>query len=103
MVSDYFNVESMGVRAAPIVESQEDTRAKFILKETTKRIGDRFQTGLLRKYDEVIFPNSYFMALKRLQGIERKMSRDPLFAKTYKDVFKGYLDTYVKFPLMAST
>ncbi|XP_065361898.1 uncharacterized protein LOC135955477 [Calliphora vicina] len=92
IVTDYFNVENMGVRAAPIVESDEDVRAKRILNESTRKVGDRFQTGLLWKYDEVSFPNSYSMALKRLEGIEKKMKRDPVFSKAYKEVMQGYID-----------
>lgn len=91
IVTNYFNIESMGVRAAPIIECDDDVRAKGILHESTKRVGDRFQTGLLWKYDDVKFPNSYPMALGRLEGIERKMKRDPDFSAAYKEVMNGYV------------
>ncbi|XP_041450173.1 uncharacterized protein LOC121404578 [Drosophila obscura] len=63
-----------------------------ILQETTKRTGQRFQTGLLWKEDDTSLPNSYNMALKRLVKIERKMRRDANFAQAYN----GIMDDYVK-------
>ncbi|XP_073819921.1 uncharacterized protein [Musca autumnalis] len=92
MVADYFNVESMGVRAVPLVESDDDVRAKRILHETTKRIGDRFQTGLLWNKDEVKFPDSYPMAISRLEGIERKMKKDLNFSAAYREIIQKYID-----------
>ncbi|XP_055542957.1 uncharacterized protein LOC129728539 [Wyeomyia smithii] len=47
-------------------ESAEDKRARSILEHTTKRVGNRFETGLLWAKDDVSFPDSYPMALKRL-------------------------------------
>ncbi|XP_075164705.1 uncharacterized protein LOC142237217 [Haematobia irritans] len=82
----------MGVRAAPVVESNEITRAKQILHETTKRIGHRFQTGLLWKNDFVELPDNYELALSRLEGIERKMRRDVNFAHAYSEVINGYIN-----------
>ncbi|XP_061398464.1 uncharacterized protein LOC133334184 [Musca vetustissima] len=97
MVADYFNVESMGVRSVPLIESDDDVRARRILHETTKRIGDRFQTGLLWKQDDVQLPDSYPMALSRLEGIERKMKRDLNFSAAYRDIMQKYIDKgYVK-------
>ncbi|XP_073831554.1 uncharacterized protein [Musca autumnalis] len=92
MVADYFNVESMGVRAVPLVESDDDVRAKRMLHETTKRIGDRFQTGLLWNNDEVKFPDSYIMALSRLKGIESKIKKDLNFSAAYREIIQKYID-----------
>ncbi|XP_058977373.1 uncharacterized protein LOC131802044 [Musca domestica] len=92
IVADYFNVEGMGVRSAPLVESDDDVRAKRILEETTQRIGDRFQTGLLWKQGEIRLPDSYPMALSRLEGIERKMKRDPKFSAAYREIIDKYIE-----------
>lgn len=91
MVEDYFNIESMGVRAAPPVECDDDVRAKQILHDSTKRMGKRFQTGLLWKKDKVELPQSYSMALSRLKGIEQKMQRDVNFSAAYSEVINGYI------------
>ncbi|XP_044779809.1 uncharacterized protein LOC123327454 [Drosophila simulans] len=92
MVSDYFETENFGVKPAPPVAAGDDVRALSILEDTTKRVGRRFQTGLLWKDDGVRLPDSYNMALKRLVSIERKMKRDEVFARAYK----GIMDDYIK-------
>ncbi|KAH8321873.1 hypothetical protein KR067_007112, partial [Drosophila pandora] len=69
-----------------------DARALRILEETTKRVGRRYETGLLWRDDEVRLPESYNMALKRLVNIERKMRRDVDFARSYMEL----MDDYVK-------
>ncbi|XP_053947714.1 uncharacterized protein LOC128856436 [Anastrepha ludens] len=91
LVFDYFNIESLGVRSSPPVESNDDVRAKMLLEGTTKRVGGRFQTGLLWKDDSIQLPDNYTAALHRLEGIERKMKRDETFATAYKEIIDGYL------------
>lgn len=46
------------------------------MKATTIRRGDRFETGLLWRYDDVNLPNRYSMARRRLACFERKGSAD---------------------------
>ncbi|XP_041674289.1 uncharacterized protein LOC121530020 [Drosophila eugracilis] len=65
MVSDYFEIENFGVKPAPPVAASGDARALGILNETTRRVGERYQTGLLWKDDKVSLPDSYNMALKK--------------------------------------
>ncbi|XP_053956165.1 uncharacterized protein LOC128861814 [Anastrepha ludens] len=89
LVFDYFNIESLGVRSSPPVESNDDVRAKMLLEGTTKRVGGRFQTGLLWKDDSIQLPDNYTAALHRLEGIERKMKRDETFATAYKEIIDG--------------
>lgn len=59
------------------LESAEDKRARGILERTTKRIGDRYETGLLWKNDNPSFPDSYPMALRRLKQLEKKLETNP--------------------------
>ncbi|XP_049304973.1 uncharacterized protein LOC125776523 [Bactrocera dorsalis] len=91
MVSNFFEIESFGVRAAPPIESEEDIRARDVLKSTTCRVDGRFKTGLIWKSDKVNLPDSYNMALKRLISVERKMSRDADFAAEYKNIMDSYV------------
>ncbi|XP_044571293.1 uncharacterized protein LOC123257217 [Drosophila ananassae] len=95
MVSDYFEIENFGVKPeqpvaaggvelAPSVADGGDARALRILEESTKRVGRRYETGLLWRDDEVRLPESYNMALKRLVNIERKMRRDVVFGAAAK-------------------
>jgi len=96
MVSDYFETENFGVSPAPPVSAGDDVRALNILEDTTKRVGRRYQTGLLWKDDEVRLPDSYNMALKRLVNIERKMKRDEVFARAYKGIMDDYIKGYAR-------
>ncbi|XP_062698761.1 uncharacterized protein LOC134284192 [Aedes albopictus] len=78
LVKEYFNAEDCGVRHQDILESDAETRARKIMEATTRRIGNRFETGLVWKTDIVEFPDSFPMALRRLQCLERRMDKDPL-------------------------
>ncbi|XP_062708688.1 uncharacterized protein LOC134288304 [Aedes albopictus] len=77
LVKEYFTVEDVGAKSEVALESTDDQRARMILQETTKRVDGRYQTGLLWKYDRIEFPDSFNMALKRLECLERRMNRDP--------------------------
>ncbi|KAH8276141.1 hypothetical protein KR026_001701 [Drosophila bipectinata] len=103
MVSDYFETENFGAKPVqpaaagrvdlePSVGDSGDARALSTLEKTTKRVGQRYETGLLWKDDEVRLPESYSMALRRLVNIERKMKRDVDFASAYIRI----MDDYVK-------
>ncbi|XP_062550942.1 uncharacterized protein LOC134215820 [Armigeres subalbatus] len=77
-VKNYFALEEVGI--TPIIngiESREEKRAKQILKTTIKRIGNKFEVGLLWKFDHAEYPDTYGMALRRLECLERRMSKDP--------------------------
>lgn len=91
LVADYFETESFGVRPAPLIDSDEDARARSLLKSTTVKVEGRFQTGLLWKHDHIKLPDSYAMAKKRLISIERKMKKDEVFAAAYNDVINSYI------------
>ncbi|XP_043069090.1 uncharacterized protein [Drosophila bipectinata] len=103
MVSDYFETENFGAKPVqpvaagrvdlePSVGDSGDARALSTLEKTTKRVGQRYETGLLWKDDEVRLPESYSMDLRRLVNIERKMKRDVDFASAYIRI----MDDYVK-------
>ncbi|XP_054738019.1 uncharacterized protein LOC129244424 [Anastrepha obliqua] len=91
MVAEYFETESFGVRAASIMESEADVRARKILKSTTYRVEGGYQTGLLWKRSDIQLPASYYMALKRLAGVEAKMRRDTDFAAEYNRIISSYV------------
>ncbi|XP_052567234.1 uncharacterized protein LOC128093659 [Culex pipiens pallens] len=71
-------------------ESVEDQRARKIMEETTRRVGDRFETGLLWKTDDVKFPNSYPMAVKRMKQLEKKLERSPELYDNVKKQIEDY-------------
>lgn len=92
IVSDYFTTENFGVKQPDReMESTTDARARRMLDQSTMRVGDRFQTSLLWSCDDVVLPNSYSMALRRLITVERKMHRDPKYAALYCKNINDYV------------
>lgn len=89
-VKEYFAMEDAGVKPPVVLESEDDKRARKIMEQTTIRVGEKFETGLLWKYDDVEFPNSYNMAVKRLECLERRMMRDPELATNLKTQIMEY-------------
>ncbi|XP_055585033.1 uncharacterized protein LOC129737892 [Uranotaenia lowii] len=83
--------ESEAVNTSRTLESESDKRAMQILKKSTKRIGDRFETSLLWRYDFPCFPESHYMAKKRLLGLERRLSKDPQLKQIVQDQVNDYV------------
>ncbi|XP_053686640.1 uncharacterized protein LOC128736183 [Sabethes cyaneus] len=76
---EFFTLESMGVsHSMQKLESEDDKRANKLLQETTRRLPIGFETGLLWKTGAPNFPNSFPMAMRRLQSLEKKLNKDPL-------------------------
>ncbi|XP_065094987.1 uncharacterized protein LOC135716096 [Ochlerotatus camptorhynchus] len=86
----HYQLEDVGV--SPIrLESKEDRRAREILEKTTRRVGSRFETGLLWKEDDVRFPESLDMAMKRLRCLEARMNRNPGVQECLQKQLEEYL------------
>ncbi|XP_053692563.1 uncharacterized protein LOC128741013 [Sabethes cyaneus] len=77
MLQTQYVLDETGVSCFAIPEPKEDMRAKDILKTTTKRVGKHFETGLLWREDKRRFPDNYSMAVRRMQALERKLSKTP--------------------------
>ncbi|XP_055539263.1 uncharacterized protein LOC129726499 [Wyeomyia smithii] len=98
---DYFTLEDNGVTIPnPEMESEDEKRAIRLLQETTRRTpeGAHFETGLLFKTDDPNFPDTYPMAVRRLEALERRLQRDPaLKERVHQQVLdyerKGYRAT----------
>ncbi|XP_054277733.1 uncharacterized protein LOC128996429 [Macrosteles quadrilineatus] len=92
IIKDSFEIENYGVSLVEDdnVKSVEDETALKILEDTTKKVGDRYESGLLWKSEDFKYPPSYENALKRLKGIERKMARDENFHNKYKAKITDY-------------
>ncbi|XP_055632538.1 uncharacterized protein LOC129773014 [Toxorhynchites rutilus septentrionalis] len=77
VLKNYFTMEEAGINCPYRVESDEDRRARSMLETTTVRIGAGFETGMLWKLDDINLPDSYHMAYRRLQGLEKRFKREP--------------------------
>lgn len=74
-----------------LIESNENIRARALLAATTRRVDQRYETGLLLRKDEETLPDSHSMALRRLCSVEAKMRRNADFATAYDEQITGYL------------
>ncbi|XP_055604552.1 uncharacterized protein LOC129752799 [Uranotaenia lowii] len=90
MVGQFFGIEeSLIVKRS---DNSVENGALKTLKETTRRIGNRFETGLLWKYQYRSFPNSFGTAVRREISLHKKLEKDPQLYKIVKDQIKNYLD-----------
>ncbi|XP_062704152.1 uncharacterized protein LOC134286544 [Aedes albopictus] len=90
-MKDYFSIDSLGVNASSkVLLSTEDERAESLLKSLTRFSGDRFETGLLWRYDNVRLPDSRPMALRRHRCLEKRMANDPALAKVLQQKIGDY-------------
>lgn len=81
-IQEHFDLDSLGISERERV-CTDVKRANRILNDSTRYVGGRWETGLLWKNDETVFPDNYNAAKKRLVNIENKMDRDPDFAAAY--------------------
>ncbi|XP_055622190.1 uncharacterized protein LOC129765786 [Toxorhynchites rutilus septentrionalis] len=85
-----YKLDEGGISGVTQPESDEIIRAREILERTTKRIGDRFETGLIWKHDNPTFPDSYFMAFKRMKALENRLSKNPELQQNIFDQIRNY-------------
>lgn len=90
IIRQSFSTEQFGVLATPSRQSYEITRALKILNETTKQTGDRYETGLLWKSEDINLPESKFRAMQRLKCVERKCLQNKNFGQEYCEKLQGY-------------
>lgn len=93
LVKNFFSWEDYGAKSTnELIESNDIKRARRILESTTKKINGRYESGLLWRFDEFQFPNSYHMALKRLECLERKMEKDPVLARKMCEYIQDFVE-----------
>ncbi|XP_053690800.1 uncharacterized protein LOC128743113 [Sabethes cyaneus] len=90
MIRSQYVMEEAGVTPAGIPESAENERAREILQSTTVRVGCRFETGLLWRDDERKFPDSYPMAVRRMQALERKLLKNEALRQNVEKQITDY-------------
>ncbi|KAL0819980.1 hypothetical protein ABMA28_007977 [Loxostege sticticalis] len=91
LVREQFELEAIGIRELPRRHAEDD-RALDILSKTGRRQGDSWEVGLLWKTDDIDLPDNYEYAKKRLLNVERRMDRDPNYAKLYSQQIDRLLE-----------
>ncbi|XP_055633544.1 uncharacterized protein LOC129773906 [Toxorhynchites rutilus septentrionalis] len=87
-MKQFFAVEESSVTVKP--EPEEDKRARKIMEATTRRVKGGFETGLLWRFNNICFPDSYPMALRRLHALEKRLSRDPVLEAKVRNQIMEY-------------
>ncbi|XP_062714304.1 uncharacterized protein LOC134291053 [Aedes albopictus] len=101
-MKEYFALDSLGVvESNEALLSTEDQRSCRMLESLTNLTGDRYETGLLWRYDEIRLPNSRPMALRRYRLLEKRTAKDPELAnalnqKIAEYTAKGYIRQLTK-------
>lgn len=81
IVKGYFTLES----PRPIrVRSADDNNALEMLEQTSKKVNDRYEVGLLWRNNNVKLPESYNHAYNRLLCLEKRFNRDANLKSTLK-------------------
>lgn len=95
MVENYYELENFATvkPAKDNFESNEDLRAKQLLKNTTRELNGCYETGLLWKSDDVNMPDSYPMTFRRLETLQKKMNKDIEYAKGYEKAISEFIDS----------
>ncbi|XP_058817640.1 uncharacterized protein LOC131680940 [Topomyia yanbarensis] len=91
-VKSFFSLDSLGImQPSKSVTSSEDERALTMMRALTVQKGNRYQTGLLWKFDDVRLPNNKSMAMRRFHYLERKMANEPRLAESLKAMIEDYI------------
>ncbi|XP_062535741.1 uncharacterized protein LOC134204945 [Armigeres subalbatus] len=87
-MQQFFALEESSVVVVP--ESEDEKRARQIMETTTRRVNGAFETGLLWKYNHTHFPDSYPMALRRLNALMKRFSKNSALGARVKKQIEEY-------------
>ncbi|XP_055585093.1 uncharacterized protein LOC129737947 [Uranotaenia lowii] len=77
-LTSFCKAEDLGIAEQTPPESEDDKRARKILRETTKRTkSGKFEMSLLWRTDYIKLPKSYSMAEKRLECLWKRLDKNP--------------------------
>ena len=92
-VQNFWRLESYGT--LPKLSSEllppGEKRSLNILEETTVIKDNRVETGLLWKSDVTHLPANRKMAINRLESLEKRLQKNPDFAKLYHNQIEEYI------------
>ncbi|XP_058825736.1 uncharacterized protein LOC131685801 [Topomyia yanbarensis] len=90
MMREQYMLDETAIATFAVPEPVEEKRAREMLETTTKRVGDRFETGLLWREDARRFPDSYPMAVRRMKALDRKLNRNSDLKKNVCQQIEDY-------------
>ncbi|XP_058817676.1 uncharacterized protein LOC131680985 [Topomyia yanbarensis] len=90
-LKEYYSIESLGISGSQkSLHSKDEERAIKILSTETRLVGNRYETGLLWRYDQVQLPDNKGMAAKRLACLQKRMRREPELAAAMRSKMLEY-------------
>ena len=91
-VKEFMTAESFGVKVPDKERESDDIeRARKIFEATTRKVGSRFETGLLWRLDSFSLPPNKKMALSRLNCLEKRLGRDDQRRVAYCERIEEYV------------
>ncbi|XP_026322792.1 uncharacterized protein LOC113232330 [Hyposmocoma kahamanoa] len=92
MMREHFSLESLAVTPRRS-HNDDERRALQQLEDKTRRLpAGGFETGLLWRNEHVHPPDSYDVALRRLELVEKKLDRDEVLKKRYEKQLQTLFD-----------
>ncbi|XP_055537012.1 uncharacterized protein LOC129725344 [Wyeomyia smithii] len=71
--------------------SSEKERSQSPLQSRTRFNGERYETGLLWRYDDIRLPDNREMALRRHQSLQNRMAKDEQIAQALQQKIQDYV------------
>ncbi|XP_062708631.1 uncharacterized protein LOC134288289 [Aedes albopictus] len=91
-MKEYFALDSLGVmKPSQALLSSDDQRACKLLESSTVYNGNRYETGLLWRNDNIRLPDSRPMAIRRHHHLQKRMQSEPTLAKALNEKIHDYL------------
>ena len=86
-LEEFWNLENYGAlpKTCPNLLTKDEKRAVNILQSTCEFTKGKYQVGLLWKKDNLVVPYNRNLAIRRLDNLEKKFSKDQLLAKRYSE------------------
>ncbi|XP_062556830.1 uncharacterized protein LOC134221657 [Armigeres subalbatus] len=106
-VKQYFCLDSLGImKPTNTTVSIDDERALSLLNSLTRTVENKYETGLLWRFDSIRLPDSRPMALQRLRCLQRRLAKDNDLRLAYNAKLaeyeqKGYIKKVVPEELAA--
>ncbi|XP_068692553.1 uncharacterized protein [Montipora foliosa] len=106
-VKTWWRTENFGCRYDNDTQrSVEDERVMEFLNESTRKVDGRYEVPLIWCDKNVNLPDNFPAAARRLEFLEKRLSRDPELAANYKrtidmDMKKGYIKRLTKEEVVA--
>ncbi|XP_072930335.1 uncharacterized protein [Epargyreus clarus] len=93
LMKNFFDLDAIGIEPKH-PKNDPNERAISILEKRSRRLPNgQFETGLLWRNDDVVLPNNKNSAIRRLEGIERKLDKDANLKRQYNEQMAHLLDS----------